>query len=185
MKNRKQHSRNVFFALSLIALLTLAASATARPAEPGRRGAPEGFGPGPRLERLDLNEEQAAEIRKIREAGRKENLELRKQLMRLRNEMEGEMLADEPSRKKVMELNEKMGELRTRLRANRLSERLAIRERLTPEQRDRMLLMKDHGKRGRGGRHGLGPHEGRGGPQGPGPRNCKPCPRPDGSGAGD
>ena len=109
--------------------------------------------------RLGLTDEQAEAIEKIREDGRKGNLELRKQTMRLRNELRGEMLKDDPSQKTVLDLNAKLGDLRTEKQANRLKNRLAVREQLTPDQRDQMLMMDKSGKGNRDGRHGF--HEGR------------------------
>lgn len=177
MSHPERHSRNPWFPMTLIALMALAAAAAlAQPPEPALQGDPDGYGPGfgaekgpgPGFlaEKLDLSEEQIAQIDKIREEGRKKGLERHKQVLRLRNELEGEMLADQPSRKKVLELNQKLGDLHTQMQADRLTERLAIRELLTPEQRDRMLLMKERGKRGMRGerdRHPGGP----GGPDGP------------------
>ncbi len=122
------------------------------------------FGPGHRLEmmakRLDLSDDQQASIKKIFEDGRKDGLEKRKELMRLRNEMQGEMLKDTPSEKTVLSINDKMGALKTEMKALRLKTRLAVRQELTPEQRDQMLAMGGHGgqggfgkKGGRGGHH--------------------------------
>lgn len=182
MKNQALTPRN---AVAMVALLTLLAlTATAALAErpgPGRRGGGDGFGFGPGLAalQLDLSEEQTASIEKIRDEGREKAVGLRKQMMLLRNELEGEMLTDEPSRKKVLDLNQKMGEVRTQLQANRLEHRLAVREVLTPEQRDRMLLMKEDGRWGRAGRSGMR-HEGmRAGRDGRGPRDGQRFPRPD------
>ena len=104
-------------------------------------------------ERLGLTQEQTEAITKIRQEGRQENLEIRKEMMRLRNELRGEMLKDDPSQKTVLELNDKLGELRTQRQANRLENRLAVREQLTPQQRDQMLLLGEFGK---GSRHGRG-----------------------------
>ncbi|MBU8871035.1 MAG: Spy/CpxP family protein refolding chaperone [Gemmatimonadales bacterium] len=126
--------------------------------------------------RLDLTEDQVEAITKIREDGRTENLEIQKQTLRLRNELRGEMLKDDPSQKTVLDLNSKLGQLRTERQANRLENRLAVREQLTPEQRDRMLLMGDFGKMGRGGQKGFRGagrgaargNFGNGGPGGPG-----------------
>lgn len=122
------------------------------------------------VQRLDLTEEQAESIAKIREEGRSANAKLRKEMMRLRNELQGELLKDDPSRKSVLDLNEKMGALRTQMRANRLENRLAVREQLTPEQRDRMLLSGESGRggqAGRGDRCGMHSERGRGGCDGP------------------
>ena len=114
------------------------------------------------LTRLDLNEEQQAAIEKIHEEAQAKQQETRKDLMRLRNELEGELLKDEPNEKTALELTGRIGELRTTQQQNRLATRLAVRELLTPEQRDKMLLM--HDRHGRGGRHQghMGRHGGRG-----------------------
>jgi Spy/CpxP family protein refolding chaperone len=128
----------------------------------GRSGncdGPAGRGPEMRLERmaarLDLSVEQKEAVEAIHEKNREKNVELRKQMLRLKNELQGEMLKDEPSEKTVLSLNEKMGKIKTELKANRLQTRLAVRELLTPEQRDRMLMMGQHGRGG--GRQGGGP----------------------------
>lgn len=159
--------------VALLALFIAGAALAQGPGQGSGQGACRGMGPGKaecvqgdfggraqmRLERmaarLDLTEEQTAAIAKIHEEGRDKNLEIRKQMMRLRNELQGEMLKDAPSQKKVLELNEKMGALRTQKHAIRLQNRLAVREQLTPEQRDRMMIS-DLGKGGRGGRSGHG-----------------------------
>ena len=125
----------------------------------GEGGGPgHGFGMfGPRMaERLDLTEQQQEAIAKIRQEGSKGNLELRKQMMRLRNEIQGEMLKDQPSEKTVLDLTAQMGKIRTELQSNRIKQQLAIGKLLTPEQRDQMLLMGQGGRQGRGGhdRHG-------------------------------
>jgi Spy/CpxP family protein refolding chaperone len=126
-----------------------------------------GFGPEARVERmaeaLDLTEEQQQGIAAIQEKGRAANRELGKQLKRLENQLEGEMLKDDPSEKTVLELTRKMGDLRTEMRTNRVSNRFAVRALLTPEQRDKMLTL--GARHGRG--HGCGDCDGscRGGPQ--------------------
>jgi len=147
---------------TLIVITMVAALAATALAQPGR--APRAGGPGQcemghgmRLERmaevLDLSEAQQTAIADLREKARAGATELRKELARLRNEKHGEMLKDDPSEKTLVELTEKMGKVRTELQVQRLETRLAVREQLTAEQRDQMLLMGPrHGKRG--GRHG-------------------------------
>ncbi|MBU2499914.1 Spy/CpxP family protein refolding chaperone [bacterium] len=171
-------------AAAVMILLIAATAAMAQGPGKGARGAQgarcgqEGFGPGHgggfggafMAERLDLTGEQQTAIDKIREEGRKENLELRKQMMRLRNELHGEMLKDDPSEKTVLDLTNRMGEIRTTLQGNRIKHQLAVRKVLTPEQRDLMLLMGEGGPRGRGGRGGSGPGHDRCDGQGPGAR---------------
>ena len=82
-------------------------------------------------------------------------IEVRKQLLRLHNELEGEMLADEPQEATVVELTDKIGQLRTELQVERARTQLAVRELLTPEQRDKMMMLKaTHRGAGKHGRHG-------------------------------
>jgi len=111
-----------------------------------------------RLERLaavlELTDEQKTAIAGLHEKARAERTELRKEIARVRNELQGELLKDSPSEGKVVQLTERIGELRTKLQVDRVKTRLAIRAQLTPEQRDRLLLMDQ--RPGRGHRHGHG-----------------------------
>ncbi len=123
------------------------------------------FGPGHRMEflaeRLELTDEQVTAIEGIHDEGQAKNMELRKEMMRLRNVLEGEMLKDEPSEKTALDLTGKIGDLRTEIQANRLTSRLEVRKQLTPEQRDKMLMMRERhqGREGRrGGGRGMGSH---------------------------
>lgn len=127
-------------------------------------------------EKLELTEEQVAAIEGIREAGREKGVEIRKEMMRLRNELEGEMLKDEPSPEAAKTLVEGIGALRTEIQVQRLANKLEVRQQLTPEQRDKMLMMRggSHGGRGRHGGRGMGPH-GAGGCDGEGPHGPGEC----------
>lgn len=183
MKKRNLDTRRILVMTGLVTIVILAAG-LAMAQGPGQ-GIGQGmkarcdgdgdFGPGFRLERLaarlDLSDEQQEAIEALHEANRGKAVSLRKEMMRLRNQMQGEMLKDDPSEKTILSLNEKMGEIRTELKANRLKTRLAVREQLTPEQRDQMLMMGERG--GRGGRGFDGPRGGhfrghRGDRRGPG-----------------
>lgn len=135
----------------------------------------EGHGLEMMAKRLDLSDTQMEEIKTLAEAGRSQGLSARRELMQLRNELEGEMLKNAPSEKTVLSLNEKIGNLKTEMKANRLKTRLAIREVLTPEQRDKMLVMGPRGREGRHGHRGPGDREGRFG-CGPGARGGQDCP---------
>ena len=151
----------------------------------GGRGAGRGpgFGDGVRgpeyrlevlAERLELTEEQIVAIKAIRETGQEKNQGLRKELIRLNHDLKGEMLKDDPSEKTALDLVKKIGALETEIDTGRLQNRLEVRKQLTPEQRDKMLMMKErfHGNRGRRGDgnmfglHGRGdcggPYNGRG-----------------------
>lgn len=162
VKNQSQGKTAMFLTLSVLAL-TFAAAALAQGPQ-GRSGQGRGRQgeSGLRLEmlaeKLDLTEDQVAAIEKIRETGREKGTELRKDMMRLRNELEGEMLKDEPSEETALQLVEKIGGLRTEMQAGRMQVRLEVRRLLTPEQRDRMLVMGKGSRRdaGRRGGHGRG-----------------------------
>lgn len=140
--------------LPIIAALILVTAAAAW-AQPGRapRGPGNQAGHDRMLARLDLTETQAAAIAKIRDEARERGRETRKEILRLRHELQGIMMQDTPDAAAAERLVEKMGALRTEQQVRRLQTRLAIRAQLTPEQRDRMPLPGD-GPRGRQGRHG-------------------------------
>lgn len=147
-----------------LGLLLLTGSAMAQEADEDAQD----WGP-PRLERLaerlDLSEEQTAKIQSIHENARDGVVGLRKEMMRLHNDLEGEMLEDEPNLTKVRQIAKQIGEIRTKMQISRLESQIAVRGVLTPEQRDKFLMMKERGRRG-----GPGMHEchGPGGMQGPG-----------------
>ncbi|MCP4571581.1 MAG: periplasmic heavy metal sensor [bacterium] len=153
--------------IATLAIITLTAGAAmAQGQGNGKFGQGQGQGQfckpggqGQRGERmaqvLELTDEQQTKIQELRDANREKNLELKKELARLHNEFEGEMLKDDVDAKAALKLQQRMGDLRTEMQSNRLETRLAVREQLTPEQRDKMLAMGGkHGKRG--GRHGRG-----------------------------
>ena len=157
----------VFLFLAVLVLLFAAAALAQGPGDgPGRRnGHGGGFGPAfgseHRLEmlteKLELTPEQTDAIGKIMEAGRQQGVDLYKEMMRLQNELEGEMLKDEPSQETVLGLVKKAGDLRTEIQSQRMKSRLEVREQLTPEQRDKMLMMKGQAGKGHGRRGSHGP----------------------------
>jgi Spy/CpxP family protein refolding chaperone len=146
-------NRNRILVLTVALVAILAMTAAARGPRGPHRGEAHrihehGAGLGLRgLQMLDLSDEQQQAVDEILEQARRDGVELRKQQARLRNQIQGEMLADEPSQADLVELTEQLGELRTELQVLRLKARLAVRARLTAEQRDQLLLMGD----GRGG----------------------------------
>ena len=179
--------KNTFMVSALVALLVVSMATVALAQGPGqgqgRNGKGNGqgqgqgqgeFGPQMQVERmakrLDLSADQVASIKEIRESGRTENQEMRKEAMRLRNEKRGEMLKDDPSTKTVLALTTELGDLRTKMQVNRMENRLEVRKVLTPEQRDKMLLSGEGrgDKNGRGERFGQGNQRGNGNQQG----NC-------------
>ncbi len=203
MKNLKSNPMRVLVAAGILTIILASAGLAAAQGPHHGKGMHKGmqqgmagcstmidgeFGPGHRIEmmakKLDLSEKQLETIKKIQENNRKEVLKIRKELMRLRNEMQGEMLKDNPSEKTVLGLNDKMGVLKTEMKALRLKTRLAVREELTAEQRDQMLMMGGHGGKGGPKGHGGacggfggcdGPRNGGGMGQGMAPRNNPDC----------
>jgi len=127
-------------------------------------GQEDGFGPGHRMEmmvaHLELTDDQKASIEKIHADAQAQRLQTRKEMMRLRNELEGELMKDDANEKTVLDLAGKIGDLRTAQQKNGLSNRLAVRQQLTPEQRDKMLMMHAGGKHGGGRGHGRHGNEG-------------------------
>lgn len=170
----------LFLAIAALILIFAAAALAQDPqGSQGRfgkgKGQGRGFGPEERLEvlaeKLELTPDQVTAIEEIRDAGREKGLSLRTDMMRLRNELEGEMLKDTPSEKTVVDLVEKIGSVRTEMETNRVTGRLEMRQLLTPEQRDKMLVLREGWGNRRGRGEGRGP--GRGGPcDGSGPRRC-------------
>lgn len=184
-----------FWASAALAMLVMipASAALSQPGTsrsdrgPGEAGSRRG-GPGlhqrmPRaaMRGLDLTDAQKEQIAEIRKGGEAARTDLQKQLARLRNEMRGEMLEDTPDRRKIVSLAERIGDVQTKLGVHRAEQMLAMREVLTPEQRDRWLTRSErmrgpHGMRGKGGRM----HRSPGGPRSMG--NDAPRPGPDGDG---
>ena len=172
MNARTNNGMKTLVFLTLAAMMVLGAgTALAQgrgggPCHGGRGGFGDGgFGPTHRLEmladHLELTEEQVVAIEGIRTQGQGKNMELRKELMRLRNELQGEMLKDDPSEKAALDLSGKIGALRSEMQANRLTNRLEVRKQLTPEQRDKMLVLRERFHGSKGGKGGRG-HRGAG-----------------------
>jgi len=155
-----RRSREKTVAFVMVLLLALPVLAIAQ----GKRGQGEArwdgerpFGP---FARLDLSEEQKEKIEGIMSRVDDEALSLRKEMMRARHDLRGAFLEESIDQAEIRKLVERIGELRTKMELRHIERRLAIREVLTEEQRDRLLL---HGGRHLpggpgcdGGRHGKG-----------------------------
>lgn len=175
MNSQNSTQRKIFVStLTILMIVGLAAVAVAQGPGQGRHGRGNGmgdgnFGPEMRIERmanhLDLTEDQVKSIKEIHENGRADNIQLRKQIMQLRNAKRGEMMQDDPSSKTVLELTGKIGDLRTEMQTNRMKSRLEVRKVLTPEQRDKMLLMGEGRGDNQRGKKGSRRGESRGGRQ--------------------
>ena len=144
-------------------------------AGPGCGGAGCGgpmMGPGDGMLRgLDLSEDQQKRIKDIHESKRAEHVRLQKEIARLQNQLEGELLKDSPAVETLRSLAGQIGNIRTQEMVLGLETRLAVRGVLTAEQRDRMLTA-PRGPRGGCGEMRCGRGHRCGGPdcgQGPGP----------------
>ena len=132
--------------------------------------------------RLDLTDDQIEKIEKMWTERLSERAKLRKEMMRIQNELRGEMLKDTPDMDKVRTLVAEKEEIRTEMQVARLETQLALRDILTPEQRDRMTMLRGAGRRGELRGMGMGRHRGkigrdRGWCDGTG-RGGRPGPRP-------
>ncbi len=140
-------------------------------AGPGCGGAMMGPGGG-MLRGLDLSEDQQKRVKEIHESKRAEHVRLQKEMARLQNQLEGELLKDSPAVETLRSLAGQIGSIRTQEMVLRLETRLAVRGVLTAEQRDRMLTA-PRGPRGGCGEMRCGRGHRCGGPgcgQRPGPR---------------
>ncbi len=180
MRNRTK--RTTVITLAVVAAILLVASlAAAQGPGDGRFGKRQGQGqgqgmgwdgdgPGMRLERmanrLDLSDDQQEAIAKLQGDARAASLGLRKEMMVLRHAMKGEMMKDEPNKKNVLGIADDLGDLRKQMQVNRLETRLAVRELLTPEQRDKMLFLGQGFGQGQGGGQDRGFGQGRRGHRG-------------------
>jgi Spy/CpxP family protein refolding chaperone len=157
LSNRKNQ---VLVILAALVLLFAAAALAQGPGGGSGRGPGHGGGPEHRLEmlteKLELTPEQSATVGQIMENSRELGVGLHKEMMRLQNELEGEMLKDEPSQKTALGLVKEIGDLRTETQSLRMQSRLEIRDELTAEQRDKMLMMKGRSGNGHGRKGGPG-----------------------------
>ncbi len=94
-----------------------------------------------------LNDQQRARLDDLREEGRARQIEGRKALMRVQNDIRGEWMQEQPSMERLRTMAARVGEIETQMRIDRLEMRMRVRDILTPEQRDQMFL--------RGGMGGL------------------------------
>ena len=135
------------------ALLLLALPAGAVLAATGQEGATAGgarprkferhFGPhhraaGPRLEHLDLSEQQRQEIRDLRRAQAERTQPLRQRLRALQEELDAELAGAAPAVEEVGRLVVERHGLHRELGQMRQESRQALRDLLTDEQRARL-----------------------------------------------
>jgi len=161
----------------------IAAAAGAASAQPGMMAGPPEGRPG--IERmaqfLDLSKDQVQKIEKLRDEHLSRVAGLRRELLRVRNEIRAELLEDSPDVSAIEKLVAKKADIRSRIELERVEHRLAVRKVLTPEQRDKMFMLRGRGAGPCVGRcwggeaPGFGRRCGRGFGRGMGPR--PDCPR--------
>ncbi|UCE19851.1 MAG: Spy/CpxP family protein refolding chaperone [Gemmatimonadota bacterium] len=118
-----------------------------------------GRGDGPNIltkaEALELTSEQIKKIKAMRLDMAKEKIRLRSELDLKELELRELMSADEPDIRRIEAKIDEMAPLRTELQKKRIGHRLAVRDVLTLEQREKLELM-----RGPGMRHHSGSRDG-------------------------
>jgi Spy/CpxP family protein refolding chaperone len=132
--------RSLGSVLALVAGLTLAGAADARPPGPGHS-----FGGmiERHAERLGLSEETRAAIQGIVEASGARDAALHEQLEQAHQRMRELLSGPTPALDAVMSQAEAIGALETGLHKNRLQAILEIRTLLTPEQRDELIRIRE------------------------------------------
>ncbi len=100
------NKRILITTLALVALLTVSALAQQGHGRRASTGMHMGHDQDTRLEYLaevlDLTDDQQASMEKIHDEARLQQVDLKKSMARLKNEIEGEMLKDEPSEKTLV-----------------------------------------------------------------------------------
>jgi Spy/CpxP family protein refolding chaperone len=149
-------NRNRWIGIGGCALLLLWVAATTSAQGPDKRDRTDGM--DRMAARLELTADQRTRIEAIHEKEETAARDLRKEQRRAEHALDGLLLEDQPNAKRLREAVEKVGAIRTQMRWQHFERQLAVREILTPEQRDLLPMRgegKSHGMRGREGRrHG-------------------------------
>ena len=145
--------RSLFLILALVCIpVAQEARAEDAPAERVEKPRPHGPGRGHRpppfervlqrhAERLGLDEATLAEIERLADAARSERQARRDELRELRRALFERLNDEAPDEAAVMAQVEEIGRLKTELEKERIRTMLAIRARLTPEQRRELVLI--------------------------------------------
>jgi Spy/CpxP family protein refolding chaperone len=117
---------------------------------------------------LGLTAEQTAKIKDLREAHLKDIKPLRDKMFSKRGELKLLWLQTTPDREKITAVQKEIGSLRDQMQDKGTSQRLAMLNILTPEQRTRVQALGAEKGFGPGGGRGFGPCDGNGPRSGPG-----------------
>jgi Spy/CpxP family protein refolding chaperone len=144
---------------AIIGLCALALSGAVTGAYAQRAARPDRQVQRTRLERLadvlELSQDQIDRLEELRDQGFSQMADLRKEMARVDNDMRGEMLKDNPSEAALKKLVAKRSDIRGEMEMMQLEHRLAMRDILTQEQRDKLMMLRGSG-RGRGAWGGFG-----------------------------
>ena len=129
------------------------------------RGFGHGDGPGilAKAEALELKPEQIKKIKALQLDMAKETVRLRSELELKELELKELMSAEKPDLRLIEAKIDEMAPLRTDFQKKRIEHQLAMREVLTPEQKEKLELMRGPGMRhhkGQDGKHRGGHRDG-------------------------
>jgi protein CpxP len=164
MRTGKSIRLTAVFTLALAALLAVPATALAGPGGRGggHRGPHGDMNPGMRMrmlaERLDLSEEQRAQVRAMSEQHREATLDMRAQLRDARRALREAINAEDSDETTIRSAAAAVAAVEADLAVARAQHRKAFEALLTPEQLEQLKQMKnDMPRRGFGG-GSHGPH---------------------------
>ncbi len=118
----------------------------------GHRGPPLGEVLERHAAELGLDEAAVGRIRAIEETSRPERDALREELHGLRTDLHALLEADAPDEAAVMAQVEEIGAVKTELQKHRVRTLLAVRAELTPEQRAKLVELREARRAKRHGR---------------------------------
>ena len=176
--------------LALVGLITVTGVALAAVPEGTKPQGPQGK--ERRMERkahlkeaLGLTDAQLADLKKLRSEQEKKKIRMKADAKIARLELRELMLAPTVDEKAVRAKAKQVSDLHAAAANDRVEAMLALRKIVSAEQAEKLMKMKQHGRRGpgHGPRHQMGPRGPRhGGPQGPG---SGPARQPRGPRVGD
>ena len=95
-----------------------------------------------RIALMDLSNEQSDKITSTRDKIQKEIIPIRSEIQLKRIDLKNELMAEEPSRNKIMKLTEEISNLQLEAKQTLIDGQLQIQSIHTPEQREQLLMPK-------------------------------------------
>ncbi|MBN2494019.1 MAG: periplasmic heavy metal sensor [Deltaproteobacteria bacterium] len=129
--------------LGAMGLLALPAAA-----QPGPEGAPGLRGPGKAMMKkvmreVGLSEQQIGKIQALQYEADRARIDIRHELQKARLELQRLMEQDKPNKKEIFTQIERIGAIELQLKKNRLGLMLDIRALVSPEQWDKLELLRE------------------------------------------